>query len=387
MVAKERLLRILDFDTGIRTMKWEMGYWVATIKRWEKEGLPVNRSIPNNFAQDVTVSGEAIPTPEFANPADYDVHDAMRFDGGVKKVNIEHWIYPHFERTVLEETENKQIIFDENGITMEIMTTGGSIPRCLKFPVADRKDFEELKCRLDAKNSARFPEDWINTMNEYHSQGYPTAVGGRPVGFFGVLRDLMGFEGACLGYYEQPELVHDILNYLTDFWIDLYEEVLSKVSADIAFIWEDMSYKNGSLISPRLFREFMLPCYKRLTDFFRSKGIKNILVDTDGDCMELIPLFLEGGVTGMYPFEVQAGMDIAKIADQFPRLQILGGIDKVAIRKGGKYLDNELEKVQHALKRGGFVPYADHLIPPDVSWEEFKAYRVRLDKVIDSTKE
>ena len=63
-------------------------------------------------------------------------------------------------------------------------------------------------------------------------------------------------------------------------------------------------------------------------------GIKHFIVDTDGNCEILIPLFLEAGVTGLFPFEVRAGMDIEKIREKYPNLIILGGIDKIALAKG-----------------------------------------------------
>ena len=47
-------------------------------------------------------------------------------------------------------------------------------------------------------------------------------------------------------------------------------------------------------------------------------------VDTDGDCWNLIPLFLEGGATGMYPFETACGMDIIKVRKHFPDLKMMG---------------------------------------------------------------
>lgn len=55
-----------------------------------------------------------------------------------------------------------------------------------------------------------------------------------------------------------------------------------------------MAYKNGPMISPDIFREFMLPQYKKLTGFFKEYGIKNFFVDTDGNYEKLIPLFLGG---------------------------------------------------------------------------------------------
>jgi len=59
------------------------------------------------------------------------------------------------------------------------------------------------------------------------------------------------------------------------------------------------------------------------------------IVDSDGDIRELIPLYLDCGVNGFLPFEVQAGMDIRDIRRQYPELIVVGGIDKLAVAKGG----------------------------------------------------
>ncbi|MDP6776108.1 MAG: hypothetical protein QGI83_05025, partial [Candidatus Latescibacteria bacterium] len=115
------------------------------------------------------------------------------------------------------------------------------------------------------------------------------------------------------------------------------------------------------------------------TDVARSHGVNTVLVDTDGDCRELIPLFLEGGVSGLYPFEVQAGMDVKEIREAFPTLQILGGVDKREIAGGPERIDAELEKrIPGMVERGGFIPMADHQVPPDVSWENYLYYRKRI---------
>ena len=53
--------------------------------------------------------------------------------------------------------------------------------------------------------------------------------------------------------------------------------------------------QDGPLISPAMFREFMLPYYKRSTSFLRDRGIKIVIVDTDGDCSKLIPLLSREG--------------------------------------------------------------------------------------------
>jgi uroporphyrinogen decarboxylase len=144
-----------------------------------------------------------------------------------------------------------------------------------------------------------------------------------------------------------------------------------------------MAYKNGPLISPKMFDEFVAPYYRRLTGFLRAHGVDVICVDTDGDCRRLIPGFLQAGVSGLYPFEVQAGMDIVEVRKNFPRLLIQGGIDKTKIALGGAAIDAELEaKLPSLLSQGGFIPCCDHLVPPDVSWENFVYYRERVKDYI-----
>ena len=100
-----------------------------------------------------------------------------------------------------------------------------------------------------------------------------------------------------------------------DLWIALYEEVLSYTDVDLVHIWEDIAYGSGSTTS----LESVSSCCptKRSTDFLKGKGVGNIFVDTDGHCWDRIRLFLEGGATGMYPFETACGMDTAKVRKLF----------------------------------------------------------------------
>ncbi len=61
------------------------------------------------------------------------------------------------------------------------------------------------------------------------------------------------------------------------------------------------------------------------------------LLDTDGYCFDIIPLLIEGGITGIYPIEVSCGMDLSGPA--FPELRLLGGIPKSEIARGKERID------------------------------------------------
>ena len=147
-----------------------------------------------------------------------------------------------------------------------------------------------------------------------------------------------------------------------------------------------MSGRNGPSISPKMFREFMLPPYKRIIGALKERGIKHFIVDNDGNLDIIIPLFLECGFTGIYPIERQAGNDLMHIRKKYPKLQIMGGFNKYALALDKKYVELEISNYKELIKMGGFVPFADHIIPPNASWENFKYYRNRLNKIIYNTK-
>ena len=260
------------------------------------------------------------------------------------------------------------------------------MPTFLDWPVRDMRDFEKIKERFNPEDEGRLPANWSELLPGYTKRDYVLAIGGLPFGFFGAPRYLMGLQNLCIAYYDNPTLIQEMVNFLTDFWVKLWTKVLHDVQIDFVLFWEDMCYKNGSLISAEHLRKFMLPGYKKLTSLFRDFEIQVIFVDTDGNCTELVPLFIEGGVTGMFPFEVQAGMDIVKVRKEYPKLGIIGGLDKGRLAQGKRAIDEELEaKLPFMLRKGGYVPCADHLIPPDVPWENFLYWRKRIKEFVQSS--
>ena len=126
-----------------------------------------------------------------------------------------------------------------------------------------------------------------------------------------------------------------------------------------------------------MFREFMLPIYKKMTSLLGEYGIKYIFVDSDGDINELIPLWLEGGINGFYPLKVNAGMDPAALRKKYGKdIILLGGIDKMPLIKGDKRAIKEevMKKLPFLFSQGGYIGGIDHGVPPDVSFESYRYY-------------
>ena len=381
MNARQRFINIMSFEESDRNLFWEMGYWGETLERWYTEGLARGHGLAKSLTADEGVRGESAPHDSLSETKirDLDVHEQLGMDPALVSLPVNAGPQPPFPVLILEEAEDFRLIQDELGVKKRLNKKEPSLPAFLSFPVSCREDFEKLKAeRFRSGFSERVPADWQRRLMEYRKRDYPLAIGGYPYGFFGFLRLLLGEENLLLGFYDQPDLVKDILSFLTDFWIDLWDHALSLVSVDCAHFWEDMAYRNGPMISPAMFREFIMP-------FLRARGVSTILVDTDGNLEALILLFLESGVTGLYPIEIQAGNDILAIRRRFPRLQMMGGIDKRKIARGREAIERELsEKVASLNRGGGYIPHLDHLAPPDISWADFSYYRTKLREMLES---
>ncbi|MHB9033546.1 MAG: uroporphyrinogen decarboxylase family protein, partial [Anaerolineae bacterium] len=247
---------------------------------------------------------------------------------------------------------------------------GLSMPEWLDYPVHTPDDWLKLKReRLDPAAPGRVTQDWDAFRAQVARTGEAVQVGVYPWGMFGSVRDLMGVERLLESFYDEPEMVYDIMEHLTTLWLSLYERAAREVQIDHIHIWEDMSGKQGSLISPAMVERFMMPQYDRIAAFARAHGVQLISVDTDGDCRELVPIMTRHGVNVFLPFEVQAGNDVRAYRASYPELGIIGGIDKRCLETNLTAVDAELVKVRGMVRLGRYVPSYDHLIPPDARWE------------------
>ena len=385
MNVREKFLRVMNFDASVSPPLYEMSFWIGAIRRWYNEGLRKTQGIPLDLASGEVVIGPLLGARKELERWE-DLSSVVNFDTEAKAFPLENWIFPKFQPRILEEQVDRLVVIDEMGIKKRISKEQDSIPEYYEWPVKTRDDWEKLKAeRFDPQTPGRYPRNLDEVAKKFRDRDYPLWIGGHPaVGFFGSIRYLMGEVKLLTSYYDGPDLVKEIINDWTDFWISLWTPILSQTPVDWVYMWEDMCYKTASLISPQTFREFMLPAYQRFTSFLRNMGVRNVLVDTDGNCQELIPLFLEGGVTGLFPMEVAAGMNVVEVRKNFPSLQIMGGIDKRVLAKGKKEIDEELQtKIPFMLKKGGYIPHVDHAIPPDVPLDNFIYYRNRLEEIID----
>jgi uroporphyrinogen decarboxylase len=80
-------------------------------------------------------------------------------------------------------------------------------------------------------------------------------------------------------------------------------------------------------------------------------------------------------MTCVLPFEAAAGMDVVETRRQFPKLQMIGGLNKMTIARGEVEMRAEVDrKVGSLVGKGGYIPSFDHSVPPIISLEDYKKY-------------
>jgi len=349
---RERFLRTMHFQPVDRIPDHEFGYWDDTLRDWHEQGLP--KEIDDNGKADVYFG--------FDPTANVPVHAG---------------ILPGFEYKVLEERGDQLLIQDENGATCLVYTSGkSSIPHFLDFALKGRAEWErDFKPRLNPDDPRRFPNptDWEAMKKEWATRDCPLGIG---VGsLYGWLRDWMGFERAAMMAHDDPALLEEIMEQITQIVIKTIEWAAPQVQIDFGSGWEDMCYKGGPMISPAAFDTLMVPRYKRITDVLRKHGCDIIYTDCDGNINALVGLWLKGGVNGMFPVEVAGGSDPIVLREKYGKdVLLFGGVNKRALAAGKDAIRAEIARIKPYVDAGGWIPHVDHRVPPDVTLEDYRYY-------------
>ena len=365
MNARERFLATAGFNPVDRTYLLSPWVWKETLERWRKEGLPADARLDNHFQTD-SETGFPLSMQGWAGPH----------------------LHPPLERHVISETDEYMVVRDEEGnVTRKFKNDPlRSMPEWIEYPMKNRDDWENIiKPRLDAKVPGRCPQgaDLEKMIETFSQRDYPLDVWCGS--FYGWPRSFMGVERISVMFYDAPGLIHEMCEHIADFAIEAITPLLKRVQFDLVYIWEDMAGKTGPLCSPAMYREFMFEPLKRVTDVLHRHGVHNIVIDSDGNNDVLIPLWLEAGVTGLRPFEIAANCDPVAIRRKYGKnLIIQGGIDKRALARGKEAIDQEvLSKVPWLCLQGGYFPQVDHLVPPDVSLENYTYYSKLMRDVVE----
>ena len=347
---RERFRRLMHFQSVDRGIHWEFGFLDEAIQRFHREGLPEqyndNGAIERYFGRD-PVAG----------------------------VPVHLSLHPGFAEEIIEETERTVIKRLASGEIAQIQKHGQhTIPHYLKFPIETRHDWEEFKERLDPADPVRHQHDYKALADRYRNSEAPICIGCGS--YLGCIRNWVGFENLAFMVADDPGLVEEMVAHLCDLFLCELEPALKEIEVDFAAGWEDICFNTGSVIGPKHFRELVIPHQTRVMRLLRQHGVDVIYTDCDGNVNELLPLWIECGMNGMFPCEVNGGSDPVQLRARHDRdVLLFGGVAKKELAGTKEDILAELKRLAPLVEEGGFIPMVDHRCPEYVSYDNYRYYQ------------
>jgi uroporphyrinogen decarboxylase len=193
---------------------------------------------------------------------------------------------------------------------------------------------------------------------------------------------LRGFERFLLDLAENPDVACAIMDRFTDIYIENTVRVIEAAEGllDMVYTYDDVGIQNGLLMSPRMWRKYILPRHQRLNAAIRAAAHPvKIMYHSCGAVYPLIGAFAdEMGIDVLNPLQPRAaGMDLARIKREFgARLAFHGGVD---IQQTLPYGSPEAvraevqERCRVLGEDGGYICASAHYIQADTPLENIVA--------------
>ncbi len=129
-------------------------------------------------------------------------------------------------------------------------------------------------------------------------------IGGSKFPLFHEACDLMGMDQAMINFFDEPELMHTLLDKLLAVHMALTESWIAAapVSIDVMLITDDFGGNQNMLISPKQWREFFKPRLRQIIDFGHAHDMR-VMLHSDGSIRQIIPDLIEIGLDVLNPIE------------------------------------------------------------------------------------
>lgn len=347
--SRERVILALNHQEADRIPIYESP-WPATIKNWERQGLSENVCIEDYFGFDF------------------------------ERIYLDDT--PQLPEKIISQDDDFITKQDEWGATVRDNKDMSSTPELIDF------DYKSYQAWKNVKDRLKFTPERLTKLKEWTKQFKNARQHQRYVavvlwGCFEAAWHYMGPQLHLMAFVNEPEWIHEIYESHTQLAIDYihYLKKETKLDFDGVFMWGDIAYKNGLMISPTMVNDFIVPSYSKIAEVVHDYGGKVILHGC-GNMTEALPLLIDAGVDCWQAMEVKAGVDIRDLKSEYgSRISFMGNIDARLFEKNDlDGLEKEIsKKVTIAKKGGGYIYHSDHSLPPETKLETFK-YAIDLVK-------
>ena len=171
----------------------------------------------------------------------------------------------------------------------------------VKHPLSDWSRFKDFKLPdpedgVPVEGGGLIPWSRVYEGLEKAKEADEPVVGNMPHGFFFQrLYYLRGFANLMRDFFRRPPQVYELIDALTEYNLALVERFLRFKGLDVISFGDDLGLQDRMPISPRTFREFIYPGYRRIFQRVREVGV-HVYLHSDGHVIEVAEQLIEAGV-------------------------------------------------------------------------------------------
>lgn len=114
-------------------------------------------------------------------------------------------------------------------------------------------------------------------------------------GVFERLHALMGMEDAMMSFYEEPEELKELIDFIVEVELEFAKNMVERVGVDAVLHHDDWGGAQSTFMSPDMFEEFILPAYKKIYGYYKEHNVL-IIHHNDAFSATLVPYMIEMGM-------------------------------------------------------------------------------------------
>ncbi len=222
------------------------------------------------------------------------------------------------------------------------------------------QDIENWRDYVKAPSLDFPPELWAAAKGMYlgaDDRAYKAAF--VAPGLFEQCHNLMRMEEALMAFYEYPDEMHELIDFLTDWELELAKGICDNLQPEMIFHHDDWGSEKNSFISPAMFEEFFLEPYKKIYSYYKSRGVEFIVHHADSYCANLVPYMIEMGI------DVWQGCmksnDVPALIEKYgDKICFMGEIDNKQVDFDGWTQEDctkaALEAIERCAGKGHYIP-------------------------------
>ena len=160
------------------------------------------------------------------------------------------------------------------------------------------KDIEDWKEYVKAPKLDYPEEEWFQSKEVYDSVDGNMVY--KPIfinpGLFEHTHHLCSMEAALCYYITNPDEMHDLIRYITDWELTLADKLCTYLKPDAIFHHDDWGTEDNSFLRPSMFEDFFVDAYKEIYGYYHDHGVELVIHHSDSYAANLVPAMIEMGI-------------------------------------------------------------------------------------------